>query len=182
MSRSLGASLLTQLANDNNKFAFLVEINLSTTFRLTDNDFAVTYNSNTYTPSEYLVSIDDSSETGELKVEQMNIQLSNIDSTFRSIIENENYIDNSVNIYLAFFDSNDAFIDAFTYFSGNIKNAEITETINSSIIDLTISNHWSNWNLTKGRHFTDESQQNIYAGDKGMEFAHVTKADIRWGS
>lgn len=182
MTRSLSSGLITQLQNDNNSFAFLLELNLSTVYRITDNAFDVTYNSNSYTASGELISIGTTPETGELKVDEATIRLSNITSTFRTIIEAENYIDNSVNIYLAFFDSNDSFVDAFTYFSGNIQKAEITESKNESALDLIVANHWNNWNLTKGRHFTDESQQNVYSGDKGMEFAHITKSDIRWGS
>ena len=51
-----------------------------------------------------------------------------------------------------------------------------------SKITVTCSNHWSNWNLKKGRHFTDESQQLAFTSDVGLEYAHITKADIRWGS
>ena len=46
---------------------------------------------------------------------------------------------------------------------------------------IQVSNHWANWNL-KGRHFTDESQQKLYSGDKGLEYADQTKDDIRWGN
>jgi hypothetical protein len=121
-------------------------------------------------------------ETGELKVEETSIELSNINSTFISVFDDENYIDDAVNIYLGFFDSNDSFIDAFTYFSGNIKNVEVSESNTDSTIILTCSNHWANWNLKKGRHFTDESQQRAFLNDKGLEFAHITRQNIRWGS
>ena len=182
MSRGLSASLNTQLANDNNTFAFLVQLSLSSTYRITDHTFDVTYNANTYTASGELVSVSTTPETGELRAEETTIQLTNVSSTFRSEFQNEQYIDNEVKIYLGFFDSNDSFIDAFTFFSGNIKTVEITENKDSSVINVSVGNHWSNWNLTKGRHYTDESQQKEYSGDKGLEFAHVTKADIRWGS
>ena len=46
---------------------------------------------------------------------------------------------------------------------------------------MTVASHWSNWNLTKGRHFSDESQQAFSSGDKGMEFATQVKEDVRWG-
>lgn len=182
MARGLGSSLNTELANDSLKFCFLFELLLSTTYRITDNDFAVTYNSNTYTPSNKIVSLDGTSETGELKIEEISLSLSNVDSTFRTIFQAGDYIDNKVNIYLAAFDNTDAFVDAFVYFSGFVKTAEITESTNNSVINITLANHFSNWNLKKGRHFTDESQQNTYSGDKGMEFTHLTKQDIRWGS
>ena len=54
--------------------------------------------------------------------------------------------------------------------------------MDASTLSISVSNHWSNWNLKKGRHFTDESQQQIYSGDKGFEYADKTKEDIRWGS
>ena len=182
MSRSLSNTLLTQLANPTNTFCFLLEINTSTVFRLTDNQFDVTYDSNTYTSSGEIISVNTTPETGELKVEETSIELSNINSTLISVFDYQNYIDNTVNIYLGFFDSNESFIDAFTYFSGNIKNVEVDESKTDSKIIVTCSNHWSNWNLKQGRHFTDESQQLAFTLDKGLEYAHVTKADIRWGS
>tara|TARA_R100001440_G_scaffold70651_1_gene93155 strand:+ start:765 stop:1313 length:549 start_codon:yes stop_codon:yes gene_type:complete len=182
MPRSLSNSLLTQLANPTNTFCFLLEINTSTVFRITDNQFDVTYDSNTYTSSGEIISVDTTPETGELKVEEISLELSNINSTFISVFDNQLYTDKVVNIYLGFFDSNDSFIDAFTYFSGNIKNVEVDESKTDSKITVTCSNHWSNWNLKQGRHFTDESQQLAFTSDKGLEYAHVTKANIRWGS
>ena len=108
--------------------------------------------------------------------------MSNVTSTIRNVIESGNYIDKSVNVYIAFFDTNESLVDATTFFSGFIKSCSISETVESSIVTINVANHWSNWNLKKGRHFTDESQQQIYSGDKGLEFADQTKADIRWGN
>ena len=58
----------------------------------------------------------------------------------------------------------------------------ISETGDSTNINIIVANHWANWNLTKGRHFSDESQQSFSTGDKGFEYATETKDDIRWGS
>lgn len=182
MSRSLSSSLLTQLANPTNTFAFLLEINTSTVFRLTDHQFDVTYDSNSYTSSGEIISVSTTPETGELKVEETTIELTNINSTLISVFDDQNYIDNTVNIFLAFFDSNESFIDAFTYFSGNIKTVEVNESKTDSTISVVCANHWSNWDLKKGRHFTDNSQQLAFTSDVGLEYAHLTKADIRWGS
>jgi len=182
MSRGFSSALKTQLAKDNNTFCFLIELALSTTYRYTDHAFDITYDSNQYTATDKIVAINQSPETGELKVEDMVLQLTNVDSTLRTTLEAENYTDKQVRIHLGFLDSNDNFIDAFIYFDGNVKTVEITEDKNSSVINMTLANHWSNWNLAKGRFFTDESQQQIYSGDKGLGMAHATKADIRWGA
>ena len=85
MSRSLSSSLLTQLANPTNTFCFLLEINTSTVFRLTDNQFDVTYDSNTFTSSGEIIAVNTTPETGELKVEETSIELSNINSTLISV-------------------------------------------------------------------------------------------------
>jgi hypothetical protein len=47
---------------------------------------------------------------------------------------------------------------------------------------MTVASHWSNWNLTKGRHYSQESQEAFSANDKGFEFATQVKSDVRWGS
>ena len=47
---------------------------------------------------------------------------------------------------------------------------------------MTVASHWANWNLTKGRHYSDESQKSAYTGDRGLEFATQVKSDVRWGS
>jgi len=58
----------------------------------------------------------------------------------------------------------------------------ISESLENSVIAMTVASHWANWNLTKVRHYSDESQQAEYSGDKGLEFATQVKSDVRWGS
>ena len=182
MPRSISSALQTQIANDANKIAFLIELNLSTVIRFTDYYSDVTYNSNSYEAGGDFVSVDASNETGEAKSEELVITVSNINSTIRDLIQDGNYTDKKANIYIAFFDVDENLVDATTYFSGIINNAAITENKESSTISIYVANHWANWNLRKGRHFSDESQQQIYSGDKGLEYADQTKEDIRWGS
>ena len=82
---------------------------------------------------------------------------------------------------MAYFNSDETIVGAINYFTGQIRNVSISETIDSSVLTLTVASHWANWNLTKGRHFSDESQQSFSSGDKGMEFATQVKEDVRWG-
>jgi len=73
-------------------------------------------------------------------------------------------------------------IGAINYFTGQIRSVSISENINSSVLAMAVSSHWANWNLTKGRHYSDESQKSVYTGDRGLEFATQVKSDVRWGS
>lgn len=182
MARTLSSNLQTQIANDQNKICFLVEINFSTPLRATDHYSNVTYDSNVYEAGGNFVNISSSTENGEAQIEEITITFSNITSTVKDLIEDGNYTNTSVNIYIAFFDNNETIVDATTYFSGIIGNCSITESDQSSHLSMIVQNHWANWQLKKGRHFTDESQQHVFSGDKGFEYADQTKEDIRWGA
>lgn len=182
MARSLSSALQSQVSAENTKIAFLVELNLSSTVRVTDWFTSVTYDSNSYEPGGSFVAVDSITETGELQVDEVQLTFSNVTNDARNLIIGGDYIDKSVNIHLGFFDTNDAFVDAINYFSGYVKSASIEENIKQSNIQIIVANHWSNWNLTKGRHFTDESQQRVHSGDKGLEYANQAKKDVRWGS
>jgi len=181
MPRSLSTALQTQVSSTATKTAFLVELNLSSTIRLTDWYSNVTYDSNSYEAGGSFLTVDMSAETGQLEVNQLNIVFSNVTNQVRSLVEDGEFTDKIVDIYLAYFNSDETIVGAINYFTGQVRNVSISETIDSSVLTLTVASHWANWNLTKGRHFSDESQQSFSTGDKGMEFATQVKEDVRWG-
>ena len=181
MPRSLSAGLQTQVSSTATKTAFLVELNLSSTIRLTDYYTNVIYDSNTYEAGGSFLTVDSTAETGQLQVDEVNIGVSNITDQVRSLVQSGAFTDKTVEIYLAYFDTNEAIVGAINYFTGQIRNVSIQENINDSVLSMIVASHWSNWNLTKGRHFSDESQQSFSSGDKGMEFATQVKEDVRWG-
>lgn len=181
MPRSLSTALQNQVSSTATKTAFLVELNLSSTIRLTDWYSNVVYDSNTYEAGGSFLQVDSITETGQLQVDEINIGFSNITDQVRSLVQSGAFTDKTVEIYLAYFDSNEAIVGAINFFTGQIRNVSIQENLDNSTLNLTVASHWANWNLTKGRHFTDESQQNFSSGDKGMEFATQVKEDVRWG-
>lgn len=181
MPRSLSTALQTQVSSTATKTAFLVELNLSSTVRLTDYYTDVTFDSNTYTAGGSFLTVDSTSETGQLQVDEVNIAFSNITDQVRSLVQSGEFTDKEVEIHLAYFDINESIVGAINYFTGQVRNVSIKENIDDSTLTLVVASHWANWNLTKGRHFSDESQQAFSSGDKGMEFATQVKEDVRWG-
>ena len=181
MPRSLSSALQTQVSSTATKTAFLVELNLSSTIRLTDWYSNVTYDSNSYEAGGSFLTVDSTTETGQLEVNEVNIGFSNITNQVRSLVQDGAFTDKTVDIYLAYFDANESIVGAINYFTGQIRNVSINENIDASVLNMTVASHWANWNLTKGRHFSDESQQSFSLGDKGMEFASQVKEDVRWG-
>jgi hypothetical protein len=182
MPRSLSAGLQAQVSAQQTKTAFLVELGLSTTIRLTDWYSDVTYDSNSYQAGGSFLTVASTIETGQLQVNELNLGFSNVTNQVRNLVQNGAFTDKTVEIYLAYFDENEALVGVVNYFTGKIRNVTISESIDNSVISMTVSSHWANWSLTKGRHYSDESQQSEYAGDKGLEFATQVKSDVRWGS
>ena len=181
MPRSLSSALQTQVSSTATKTAFLVELNLSSTIRLTNWYSNVTYNSNSYEAGGSFLTVDTTTETGQLQVNEINLGFSNITDQVRSLVQDGDFTDKTVDIYIAYFDSNEDIVGAINYFTGQIRNVSINEDLENSILNMTVASHWANWNLTKGRHYSDESQQSFSSGDKGMEFATQVKQDVRWG-
>ena len=166
MPRSLSADLQTQV---------------SSTIRLTDWYTNVTYNSNSYEAGGSFLTVDSTIETGQLQVNEINLGFSNITNQVRLLVQDGEFTDKIVDIYLAYFNADETIVGAINFFTGQIRNVSINETIDNSVLNMTVASHWANWNLTKGRHYSDESQQSFSTGDRGMEFATQTKEDVRWG-
>ena len=181
MARTLSTALQTQVSATATKTAFLVELNLSSTIRLTDWYSDVTYDSNSYQAGGSFLTVDSITETGQLQVNEVNLGFSNITDNVRSLVQDGSFTDKTVEIYIAYFNSDETIVGAINYFTGQIRNVSIEENITNSVLSMTVASHWANWNLTKGRHFSDESQQSFSSGDKGMEFATQVKSDVRWG-
>jgi len=182
MPRSLSAGLQTQVSAQQTKTAFLVELNLSTVIRLTDFYRDVTYDSNSYEAGGSFLSVDSTVETGQLQVDDINLGFSNVTDQVRQLVRDGSFTDKVVNVYIAYFDDDETLVGAINYFTGQIKSVSISENIDNSVLSMSVASHWANWNLTKGRHYTEESQQSVYSGDRGFEFATQTKLDVRWGS
>lgn len=182
MPRSLSTALQTQVSSTATKTAFLVELNLSSTIRLTDWYSNVSYDSNTYEAGGSFLTVDSTTETGQLQVDEINIAFSNVTDQVRSLVQDGSFTDKTVEIYLAYFNSDESIVGAINFFTGQVRKVVIQENLNDTSLSMTVASHWANWNLTKGRHFTDESQQAFSTGDKGFEFATQVKSDVRWGS
>jgi len=181
MPRSLSTDLQTQVSSTATKTAFLVELNLSSTIRLTDWYSNVTYNSNSYEAGGSFLSVDTTTESGQLQVDEINLGFSNITDEVRSLVQDGSFTDKTVEIYIAYFNEDETIVGAISYFTGQIRNVSIQESTDNSILNMTVASHWANWNLTKGRHYSDESQQSFSTGDRGFEFATQVKEDVRWG-
>lgn len=178
----------------------LMELHLDTTLYLTDNFYNIAYDSatapdsgsNTYNAAGQLLGFGAVSETTQIKVNNISINLSGVDTGDISDVVHGNIINKRIVIYRTFLDDNNAFQTNRTYllFDGNIKNFSAVEKGDESTITFNVASHWANFEATNGR-FTNNASQHttkrygtteIFNFDQGFEWSSTQTQDIKWGS
>lgn len=82
--RTVPLALQSELIKEANALCHLIELYLSSTYRFTDFDFALTYDANTYTSRGLSVSAAEYSVSPQ--VDKLTLQVDNVDKTFSAII------------------------------------------------------------------------------------------------
>ena len=186
MTRSLTTAVKNHLATNEIKPVHLITIGFGTPQNITDcvHDLtsSVSGSSVTYSSSKFLVSYPEVSEETDIGKSSISIALSGADQTYISLALAENIVNDSVTIYRAFLDANNAIIaDPFLLYKGSVETYIISETDNSSALSLNVVSHWADFEKRSGRKTNSTSQQRFFSGDLGMAFSSENVLDIKWG-
>ena len=179
MARGLSSALLAELSNQTIKPILLVELLFPTPQRLTNHYKDITFDSNTYSSSGHLLSINAKTENSKLDVANFTVRLSAVDSAFTSILLNNNVSNDEVTINIGLLDSTDSLIDTYQFDKGYIESFRINT--DKATIDLICTSHFSDFSRVAGRKTNEGSQQRFFPTDRGFEFAGLTVQDILWG-
>ena len=129
-----------------------------------------------------MLSFDTITETGEAKVNQVNMNLSGASSTITNLFFNNDYVDRRVVIYRVFYDKNFTFIGSpVMLFDGEIQSYIVNETGSASQLSVTSASVFYDFERSNGRRTNETSQQAVFPADKGMEWSALTTDDISWG-
>ena len=180
MARTLPSNIVTQINGQEIRLAYLLKLDTSTSIKLTSDSKNIVYDSNTYIADGTLGAIDEITETGSLQYSNLQLQLLNPSDAVRNIFLNEGYVNKDATVYTVFLDASETIINAFEYFNGQLASSTIGDSKKGLIINLELSNQFRDWEVARGRRYTDRSQQELHPGDKGMSFAHLTKKDLKW--
>ena len=184
MARTINASTLTALQSDGFRMCHLIDIDLGTQLYITDNAFDVSYNSNTYTAESWVLGVGSANESVDLRVGKITLNLSTVESTVRNYLLSNDIINRSVQFYRAVInDSSGAIVgDPIPTFKGYITTFSISDSGTRSSASISIASHWADFEKKNGRFTNDNSQQNIFSGDLGMQYAANTVKNLRWGA
>lgn len=183
MPRTVNASLITELAKDNFTFVHFVELSLGSGLYLTDCAHDVDYGGTTYVASDQLLEIGSPTETQDLRVNTVTVELSTSDqnSAYLAIFLANDWVNRSAVIKKACISNGSVVGAPLTIFNGQISKWQAAERSGRSAIRVAIASHWADFERTNGRLTNSSSQQRIFPNDLGFEYAASTVRDISWG-
>ena len=183
MTRTVNASTISALNSDGFRWASLMSFYFGTsTVHFTDYGHSITYSATTYSAINGFLDLSDPSESSDLRVNTLTAQMSGAEQSFISIFLSENWINRRALLQKAVIDSSGSVIGApIVVFDGLISNFGLQEGEKSSVVTISVSSHWADFNKRSGRYTNNNSQQYFFAGDLGFSFAAETVSDLKWG-
>jgi hypothetical protein len=185
MDRGSTSAFQTEIVKDQNLPFHLVEVYFDDqTVYLTDSYKTITYAGNDYSGVGHFLGFSDIEESTEVVVSNVTLSLSGIDQVWISNALNQDYIDRTIKIRLAFLDASQTLvIDPVLIFEGRMNQPSISEDPDGgkSTVSVSATNAWVDFSRKTGRHTNHEEQQIHFPGDKGFEFASEIVKDVIWG-
>ncbi len=182
MTRTMTAAMKTELAKGSFHRIHLIDLVFSSPVYITDHFIDTLWNSNTYEAGGHLVDFDPMKEAPDVRLGRTRLRLTAVEQSYLALFLTNTYINVQVLFRLALLDNTGAIIaDPSLIYEGRIEGYSLRETEKTSVLTIDIANHWSDFEKTSGRRTNTASQQLVFAGDLGMEFAAETVKEILWG-
>ena len=188
-NRGSTSAFQTEIVKSQNQPIHLVKIYFDIptgTQYLTDSFIPITYDSHTYSPLGYFLSFSDIEETTQLIINSLTLSISGVDQVYISHVLSERFIDRKVVIYKGFLSTSDDSLiaDPVLIFQGNMNTPSIHEAENEgmSTVSISVANQFVDFEKTSGRYTNQASQQSVYPGDLGFNYASEIIKDIVWGA
>ena len=182
MARFTDTDLINAFNADQFKFCNLYQIGKSASqLLLTDNDSTVSAGALTYTSSRVTLENTDVTETSMPTVGGIDITFSAVDRTMVSYFLNADHVGLPLTILRAVVGTDNSITGQFNLFKGQISSFTILDDENTSQIEVKCKSHWADFEKNNGRRTNHNSQQLLFAGDNGFEFAAKSIDNIKWG-
>lgn len=183
MVRDVNSAVLTAAASDTPTAVTFVKLEFASGTLFANNSAVnISYGGDTYLGVGSLGAMNEVEESADTAASMMSLSLNGIDTAILSAALTEDYRNRSATIYVAFLDASDAVIGApAIVFRGRMDSmsAEVGDGTN---ITLQVVNRLADWERTRNGRYTNEEQQKLYSGDKGLEFVvQAVEKEIYWG-
>ena len=182
MTRTINPATAAILSNDSLRIANLLTFEFVSTLRFTDYGHSLSYAGNTYSAINGFIDLSDPTESEDLRINNLTIKMSGVEQSFISIFLSGLWVNRRALLEVVFLDPNDAIIgEPISIFDGLVSNFSISETENTSAVDIVIASHWADFERKTGRLTNNNSQQYLFPGDLGLQFSASVVTDLKWG-
>lgn len=186
MTRSLSAAINTAVQQEEIRIAFLLELELdSGDVNMWSGNGDLSWNSKTWSGLGDLGSISGVGEAIDLSETRIEATLSPVDGgdllDLITELTDQDPVGRGFTLYLAFFNADTTIDDVVTLTAGFIDAVKFTDGVIAGV-SLWLSSEAA---LLRREHFyrlDDAMQQNLFSGDKGLEFVTDLNDEINWGS
>lgn len=182
MSRDLSASVDAALAAEHVPFVMFVYLATDNPVRVTNAPYTINWDGHDWLGLGLLGGISPIEEGTRLEMYGINLTLSGIPAEYLSTALGTHYQGNDAKVWLAPLDAAMQIItDPVLVFHGrmDVMNIELGDT---ATITVTAESRLTDWNRARVNRYTDQEQQRLYPGDKGLEFvAKTADMELVWG-
>lgn len=128
----------------------------------------IEFGGQTYIAGGSLLSFDGIQESLELEAAQASITLSGIGQGVQALVLEQNFVNNPLQVYTAFLDSNDQIIDEpFLTFEGKMDGMTFTDDFENgtSTVSIPLTSQWARFDDINGRKSNPREQKTLFPGD-----------------
>lgn len=189
MNRGVSAAVQAEWAKAANAPAHLLEVRFDSadggSVYLTDAYRPIVWNSNTYSAAGDLLSFGGLTESLELRVADITVELAGVNQSFIAAFLQRQYIDRRVLIHQIFFDGSDALIvDPFAIHDGRMDEPRIVEDPDAGkcVVQVASRDQFADFEKLSGRHTNPHDQNITFPNDRAFDkLAQLNNQPFTWG-
>lgn len=185
MPRSLDVDMKAQVEGTAPIIIYLAEMDFAEGItRANSSPYTIQFNGQSWIGTGVFGGISVIQESTDLRANGLKLQLSGIDPALVAIALASQYKGRTARLYLATLDPVTHLIlgTPLQIFRGRMDNMPI-EAGDKATITVNVENRLIDWERPRIRRYTNEDQQSVYPGDKGLEFVNqMVEKEIVWPS
>ena len=183
--RSLSSGMVTEVTASQLAPVLLANLNFSTPLYLWSGYGSLVYNSVTYLGIGTFGTISPVEETTDLSARGIRMKISGVPTANIYLALTEDYQGRDCSVLFGAMSPTAGTLIAspVTIFSGRMDVMQITDDGNTAEIIMTSESRLMDFKRPREIRYTDEEQQNLFAGDLGLEFVtDIQEKTIFWGN
>lgn len=183
--RTLSADMVTEVTTAQLSPILMASLNFSTPVNLWTGYGNLSYNSTTYYGLGTLGTISPVEETTDLAARGISMKLSGVPTANVAIALTENYQGRECSVMFGALSPTAGTLisSPVTVFSGRMDVMQISDDGQSAEIIVTAESKLMDFKRPREVRYTDEEQQQLYAGDVGLEFVNdIQEKVVYWGN